>query len=255
MFSLTILVDLAKEAGPQLKPHITEFAMVLLESLSGLEAPILNYMANRLSKESGNQDRLDDVRLAVSKSSPIMECADSLIKYVDKEVLVTLVPRLTELIKKGLGAATKSGCARFVEQLARHCGADMHPYSKSVLKAMLSAAKSRSAPLRRDFAIAIGYVVRTSPPDAVDMVVARCRKMYLAKDNDDAVEASAAICRQIAQRAPDVLTAVATQVLPLAFIGMHDMAPVVQKIWKIVWSENTAGNEGGIRLYVKHNVA
>jgi len=68
MFSLTILIDLAKEAGPQLKPHITEFALVLLESLSGLEAPVLNYMANRLSKESGNQDRLDDVRLAVSKS-------------------------------------------------------------------------------------------------------------------------------------------------------------------------------------------
>lgn len=42
----------------------------------------------------------------------------------------------------------------------------------------------------------------------------------------------------------------ATQVLPLAFIGMHDPSTVVQKVWKEVWTSNTGGDEGGIRLYL-----
>ena len=250
MQTIHVLMDLAKEAGPALKPHLTEFICVLLESLSGLESPMLNYLAARLSKESGNQDRLDDARLQMAKSSPITDTIDSLIKYIDAGILETLVPRLVEMIKKGIGQSTKAGCARLVEQLARQCGQELHPHAKALLKAMLSAARGKSAPVRRDFANAIGHFVRASPPGDVDMIVKRCRKMYIARESDDYIEASATICKAIARYAPDVLAAVATQVLPLAFIGMYDPSTIVQKVWKEVWTSNTGGDEGGIRLYV-----
>ena len=79
--------------------------MVLLESLSGLESPALNYVAQRISANSDNlgvgfvmmnvgkkkkrlsfifplcsQDRLDDARLAAARSSPMTECLDRCVK-------------------------------------------------------------------------------------------------------------------------------------------------------------------------------
>ena len=206
MQSIHVLMELAKEAGPALKPHITEFVVVLLEALSGLESPMLNYLATRLSKESGNQDRLDDARLQMAKSSPITDTIDNLIKYIDASVLETLVPRLVDIIKKGIGTSTKAGCARLVEQLARQCGQDLHPHAKPLLKAMLSAARGKSAPVRRDFANAIGHFVRAAPADDVDMVVKRCRKMYIARESDDYIEASATICKAIARYVLTLMT-------------------------------------------------
>eukprot|EP00039_Didymoeca_costata_P013908 m.217981 g.217981 ORF g.217981 m.217981 type:complete len:1891 (-) comp15896_c0_seq5:51-5723(-) len=250
MVSITVLIELAKEAGPALKPHIAEFATILLESLSALESPMLNYISARLSKESGNADRLDNARLAASKASPITECLDSLVKYVDSSVLKDLIPRLTDLIKTGLGSATKSGCARFAEQIATHCGSDIHPYASGLMKSMMSAVKSKSAPVRRDFANAVGIALRSCPNAAVDLVVARCRKMYLNRDNEDVMEASAAVCKAISSRSPDVFNAVGTQLLPLAFVGMYDESKVVSKLFGEVWSDNTAGNEAGIKLYI-----
>jgi proteasome component ECM29 len=255
MQSIHVLMDLAKEAGPALKPHLTEFICVLLDALSGLEAPMLNYLATRMSKESGNQDKLDDIRLHMAKTSPITDTLDSLIKYIDAEVLTTLVPRLEHIIKKGIGQSTKAGCARIIEQLARQCGSDLHPHASVLLKAMLSAARGKSAPVRRDFSSAIGHFVRAAPAASVDMIVSRCKKMYVAKESDDYVEASATICQAIARHAPDILKAVSTQVLPMAFTGMYDPSAVVAKVWTEVWTNNVGGNEGGIRLYLTELIA
>ena len=49
--------------------------------------------------------------LQASKSGPMSECINRLLDFADISVLPGLVPRLCELIRKGLGSATKSGCA------------------------------------------------------------------------------------------------------------------------------------------------
>ena len=39
--------------------------------------------------------------------------------------------------------------------------------------------------------------------------------------------------------------------LPLAFIGMHAGESTTKKAWSEVWSDNTGGDNAGLRLYTK----
>ena len=50
-------------------------------------------------------------------------------QYVDESVLVELVPRLTDLIKRGIGVATKAGCSSFVISLVHQCPQDLAPHA------------------------------------------------------------------------------------------------------------------------------
>lgn len=58
-FSLGVMLEIAKDAGAALKPHLIEFMMVLLEALSGMENPALDYISNRMDATTRSQDVLD----------------------------------------------------------------------------------------------------------------------------------------------------------------------------------------------------
>ena len=248
-FSMGVMIELSKEAGPALRPHITSFMMVLLEALSGMENQVLNYVATRIDNSDRMQDTLENARISASKSGPISECINRLLDFADVSVLPEIVPPLCDLLRRGLGSATKSGCAHVAGRLAAKFRQELNEHAKPLLKALLHGAVQKSAPVRRDFANAIGQVVRAAPAADVDMVVRRCHKMYLERSSDEAIETSAAICRGIAVQAPDVLTAVAAQVFPIAYVGMHDANTVTRMLWAELWNDNTPGDSGGIKLY------
>lgn len=223
--------------------------MVLLEALSGMENPVLDYVNTRLDGVTRHQDALDDARVSASRASPLMDCITLLLEQTTEEHLPVLVDRLSEMIKKGIGSSTKSGCAHVAAQLATKHRAAFAPHANTMLKALLRGAVSKSAPLRREFANAIGHVVRVATPKDLNFVVKRCRRLYEDRESDEAVEASAAVCHSIAKRAPDVLQKIAASVMPLAFLGMHDPAGTTRALWQELWDDNTPGMEGGVKLY------
>ena len=51
------------------------------------------------------------------------------------EALATLVPRLVQLIKRGVGLNTRAGTANFVVQLTMRHGADMKAHTATLIKA------------------------------------------------------------------------------------------------------------------------
>jgi hypothetical protein len=53
--ALGVMLEVAKEAGPALRPHLVEFLMVLLEALSGMENPVLDYVNTRLDGATRHQ--------------------------------------------------------------------------------------------------------------------------------------------------------------------------------------------------------
>lgn len=61
----------------------------------------------------------------------------------------------------------------------------------------------------------------------------------------------------IGRYSPDVLKNHAKEVLPLAFLGMHEIADEEKSekeecnMWTEVWQENVLGSFGGIRLYLQ----
>lgn len=202
--ALTVLVEVAKEAGAALKPHLATLLPTLLEALSGVESPQLDYLGQRLSTREGMEEKLDDLRMSASRGSPIAQCIDDCARMVDGETLKELMPRLLEIMKKGIGASTKAGCARLASTLSQNCREDLRPYTSKLLKAMLSAATIKSAPIRRDFANAIATVARSASLEDATGLIKKARKMYLNHEKPEAMETSAVVCKALARRANDV---------------------------------------------------
>ena len=108
--SLGVLLELIKEAGIALRPHAVTLTMLLLEGLSGLESPMINYFSARLTNDN-HQDQLDAMRVAASRDSPLSAAITKLVPFLDATVLPDLIPKLIDMMKRGLGPATKSGTA------------------------------------------------------------------------------------------------------------------------------------------------
>lgn len=51
------------------------------------------------------------------------------VPQVDSEVLTTLIPRVIELLKSGVGLGTKVASAQLIVSLVRQCMFDLTPYT------------------------------------------------------------------------------------------------------------------------------
>lgn len=158
---LSVLVEISKEAGPALKPHVATLIATLLEALSGTESGQLDYLANLLNSDSVS-NIVDDVRTSMQAQSPLTACLNDCVGHVDGSVLPELVPKLVSLFKSGLGASTRIGCARVCAALVRQCRDELTPFGGKLLKSLAQAAMCKSAPLQREFALAFAAVSRVA---------------------------------------------------------------------------------------------
>lgn len=53
-------------------------------------------------------EKLENLRISISKGSPMWETLDLCINIVDTESLEQLIPRLTQLVRSGVGLNTRS---------------------------------------------------------------------------------------------------------------------------------------------------
>lgn len=111
VFSLQHLSKIVDVADVYIKPHITDIVGTLLEQMSALEPAMLNYLQNLYSGESQSKDladKLDSLRLEMSKQSPVHTILNSCKKYIDDTVMVDLIPRLLEITGSGVGVSTRA---------------------------------------------------------------------------------------------------------------------------------------------------
>ena len=90
---LGVIMKITKSAGSFLKPHLSILIPALLEATSELEGTEIGYLSSRLANDPGVQEKLDLARISAAKSSPMMECVNFVIQYVDASSLMGLVPR------------------------------------------------------------------------------------------------------------------------------------------------------------------
>eukprot|EP00056_Hartaetosiga_gracilis_P021694 m.25829 g.25829 ORF g.25829 m.25829 type:complete len:1985 (-) comp9214_c0_seq1:83-6037(-) len=254
--SLAMIIAITKDAGAALKPHLTTLILTLLEALSGLESPYLDYIGQRLSATEGMEEHLDNARMAASKTSPIAQCLNECILQMDAAILPEFIPRFISTCKTSLGASTKAGCARITTELVRICGNELTPFAKDLLKSMLSSATSKSAPVRRDFANAVGTLFTVASPKDISSILKRIKKYYYGTEDESATlerkEASALSCRSIALRAPDVFAQQLKTFIPLSFFGKHDDSSILRGLWSEVWAEAAHGTvKTTVRVFAK----
>ena len=86
-------MKITKSAGALLKPHLSILIPALLEATSELEGTEIGYLSSRLANDPGVQEKLDLARISAAKSSPMMECVNFVIQYIDAATLMGLIPR------------------------------------------------------------------------------------------------------------------------------------------------------------------
>uniref|UniRef100_A0A6J0TI89 Proteasome adapter and scaffold protein ECM29 isoform X1 n=2 Tax=Pogona vitticeps TaxID=103695 RepID=A0A6J0TI89_9SAUR len=257
--SINTLVKISKSAGAMLKPHAPKLIPALLESLSVLEPQVLNYLSLRATDQE--KAAMDSARLSAAKSSPMMETINMCLQYLDVSVLGELIPRLCELTRSGIGIGTKGGCASVIVSLTTQCPQDLTPYSGKLMSALLSGLTDRNSVVQKSYAFAMGHLVRTSRDSSTDKLLQKLNNWYMEKEEQVYKLPCALTIHAIGRYSPDVLKNQAKYVLPLAFLGMHEISEEEKgekedgNLWTEVWQENVPGTYGGIRLYMEELIA
>ncbi|XP_065519681.1 proteasome adapter and scaffold protein ECM29 isoform X3 [Lathamus discolor] len=223
--SINTLVKISKSAGSMLKPHAPKLIPALLESLSVLEPQVLNYLS--LCATEQEKTAMDSARLNAVKSSPMMETINM------------------------------GGCASVIVSLTTQCPQDLAPYSGKLMSALLSGLTDRNSVIQKSFAFAMGHLVRTSRDTSTEKLLHKLSSWYMEKEEPVYRTGCALTVHSMGRYSPDVVKSHAKHVLPLAFLGMHEV-PDEEKgekenstLWTEVWQENVPGTQGGIRLYMQ----
>ncbi|XP_048584699.1 proteasome adapter and scaffold protein ECM29 isoform X2 [Nematostella vectensis] len=253
--ALSTILKISKNAGSLLKPHIPVLVVALLESVSGLEQQSMNYISLHLSKNEDVQEKLESVRIASSKMSPMMETVNLCVQYVDEEVLPELIPRVADLLRRGVGLGTKVGCSGFVVSLCMQCPRELEPYAGKLLSSLLSGLSDRIASVRKSYATTIGHVVKVAKESSVEKLIDRIKNWYFEKEEAGFRLACGLTFQAITRYSPDVMRSHASKVLPTAYFAMHEDKKTgsnsnSQSAWEEIWLENTPGTDAGLRLYV-----
>ncbi|KAL3683345.1 hypothetical protein R1sor_001367 [Riccia sorocarpa] len=249
--SLNAVMKLVKGAGPAIRPQLSDLVYCMLESLSSLEDQRLNYAELHAERAGISTEKLENLRVAVAKDSPMWDTLDLCLRHVDVPTLEALVPRLIQLVRSGVGLNTRVGVAKFISQLAQRVGSDIRPQSGALLKSLFAAVKAEKSPaVRRAFAGSCGAVAKYAGEAQVGWLLREAAALYTAEGADkDSQLASALVLEQVSLQASEIFKGHSTLVLPLAFIARFDEEKDVSSKFQEIWEENTSGG-AALLLYM-----
>eukprot|EP00124_Ichthyophonus_hoferi_P004629 Ihof_evm1s534 gene=Ihof_evmTU1s534 len=246
--SLQTMQQICKVAGAQVRPYISDVVVVMLQGQSELESASINYLSFHLDKYQVDRELFEDARVAASKTSPMAETIDLIIRQVDDTVLSTLVPRLLDLVR-GIGLQTRVGAARVLASLVDpQRGLNLTKYTARILKTLQGCLTDPSPAIRKSCSASVSYVVKAAGDTEMDRFLANLQDMALNTDDDAQHHISAYTCQQISHHSGDSFKRFSAKILPLAFVAMHANGEA-KDIWEVVWEENTPGTKAGQRLY------
>jgi proteasome component ECM29 len=173
--SLNLVVKITKSAGPLLKSHLHQLIPALLEATSEMESKDVSYLSTRLANDANIQEMLDSARIAAAKSSPMMECVNYVLQFVDGDTLTLLVPKLIDLLKSSVGLGTKGTAAHVVVSLTHQCPHDLQAFTGKILSAFVSGLGDRNPAVRKTYASAIGHLMKTAKDNSVEKLFFKLR--------------------------------------------------------------------------------
>ncbi|CAK9863286.1 unnamed protein product, partial [Sphagnum jensenii] len=254
--SINTIMKLVKGAGNSVRPQMPDLVGCMLESLSSLEDQRLNYAELHAERVGISTEKLENIRIAVAKDSPMWDTLDLCIRHVDAPTLEILIPRLVQLIRSGVGLNTRVGVAKFISMLAQHVGVEMRPHSATLLKVLFPAVQTEhSAAARRAFAAACGTVAKYSGENQVRKLILDAISLYDSSGNQDLHLASALVLKELSRHANELFKGNLTVVLPLAFVAKFDEEKDISSIFEEIWEDNISSTSVALGLYMPEIVA
>uniref|UniRef100_A0A8C4NDS0 Ecm29 proteasome adaptor and scaffold n=1 Tax=Eptatretus burgeri TaxID=7764 RepID=A0A8C4NDS0_EPTBU len=233
--SISTLVKVSKGARQLLRPHISQVVPALLEALAGLEPQVLSYLSLRASQNE--------------------QC----VQQADHNSLTELIPRLADLLRRGVGLGTKVSEHSLMPHI--RCFLSFQFCTGKLMSALVSGLTDRNTTIQRAYATALAHLVKVAHDSSTEKLLKKLTDWYLDKEDATLHCACALTMHSISQHYPDALHRHGAIALPLAFLGMNE-ASVEEKepgsnsaLWSTVWDDNVPGNAGGVRLYLDELLA
>uniref|UniRef100_A0A0D9XNV0 Uncharacterized protein n=1 Tax=Leersia perrieri TaxID=77586 RepID=A0A0D9XNV0_9ORYZ len=233
--SISLVMKLAKGAGPALKPHLSELVSCMLECLS---------------RTAGIQtEKLESLRIAVAKDSPMWETLDICLKVVDKESLDLLVPRLAQMVKSAVGLNTRVGVASFITLLVQKVMVDIKPYVATLLRVLYSAVlEEKSSAAKRAFASSCAAVLKYASPSQAQKLIEDTASLHLGEKN--AQLSAAVLVKAYLSNAADVLGGYNAVVIPVIFASRFDDDKDLSALYGELWEDIPSNERVTLQLYL-----
>eukprot|EP00850_Spirogloea_muscicola_P022838 SM000314S12182 [mRNA] locus=s314:99165:108197:+ [translate_table: standard] len=254
---LKAITKIVKGAGPAVRPHVPDLVATLLESLSSMEDQRLNYAEMHTETLGLSHEKLEDVRVGMSRVSPAWDALDTCVFQVDDASLAALVPRLVSLARSAVGLNTRVGLGKVVGLLVQRLGAtSVRPYSGPLIRALQQATiGERSPTARRAFASACAEVANCAPGTLLTKLLQDAVALYSDPGDKDSRAASGLLLRELSRRASSSLQAQLSDFLPLAYLARYDEEKEIQQQFSEVWEENSGTETAALQLYAAEIVA
>ncbi|KAF1929696.1 major component of the proteasome [Didymella exigua CBS 183.55] len=257
MFSVHTLLQIVKKANAKtLNHHVPELVERLLGLLSSLEPEAVNYIHLNASKYNLTAQKIDDMRLASVRSSPLTESIERCLDLADADTMKALVPRLEVAMKSAVGLPSKVGCSRILVTLATRHRFIFSPYADHFLKLIHKHIHDRNETVSSSYAAASGYVARLASDKQLLSTIAFAKKQYFETEegSDRARLLAGDMIHAISQYATDRFASLAAELLPFVFLAKHDGEENVRKAFTETWDEHVAGSRS-VALYLSEILA
>ncbi|KIH52136.1 HEAT repeat protein, partial [Ancylostoma duodenale] len=217
-FSISLLLELAKTAGAQLRPFLAQLIPSLIDAISDSEPAILNYVAARSSL--AELEMLDDARAQIARTSPIMTAIHDLIPQIDSSVLIGVQPRLCEQLRSSAGASTRTACAQLLTVLALRAPQLLmdHPAQcDKFFNALIAGTRDRNPSVRKHFASAVSYLAKYASPTCFETLMKAISKDLLGED-ETMKQSARHVLKSLSANCPELLQSYSKLIVPYIFL-------------------------------------
>jgi len=247
-YSLATIQEVARAAGGLLAPYVPELMATFLENLSNVEPESLQYFAQKTDQIGVSAERLEELRVSLSKSSPMSETLDICAERVDASNARQVAAKLQHLVRHGVGMPTHVGTANFFARLCRGAAAAFRKYAARLLPAVQAHLCSSSAAVRRAYAGAVAAAAAIVPSSHTAKLLQHLRTLYCEKGELVHRQAASITLRALAHVAAAKLKENNVDCVPLVFLGTCDtLSQDVASAFSDLWAEVGVG--GAARLY------
>jgi proteasome component ECM29 len=182
--SVLTIRDLTKQSSSSfIKPYLIDMIISLLETLSGYEPPDLNYISLKLGSQDA-QEKLDMARISASKNTPMVEIINMNLKYLDDDdIIAELIPKLIEIIKKGLGVSTKAGVCHIICSLVDQEPQRIAKFSGKLMGSLVNSMSTETnKTINKQYCHTIGSIAKVAKESSIENLLDRLIEWYLEKE-------------------------------------------------------------------------
>jgi hypothetical protein len=146
-------------------------AIVLLNSLSGLENAALNYMMFHTARLDMTPEQLEKLRVSAASSTPMQEALDICMKQAGDAEIAALLPKLVDLVGHGVGLNSRMGGLKVLGGIISKYPSLVEPGSGKLMSTLIRCHSDRSATLRKEFALTAAYLSKIGSPHISKVLV------------------------------------------------------------------------------------